>query len=65
MLNTVFPVYAGDLGQNPKSEQQMLNQLSRQQGLRRKRGGGEEHEEMDDWKDRREMENGQNLATCD
>lgn len=26
----VFQVYVGDLGQNPNSEQQMFNQLSKQ-----------------------------------
>lgn len=57
----VFPVYAGDLGQNPKSEQQMFNQLSRQRVAEEEGRGGTLA--MDDWKDRREMANEQNMAT--
>lgn len=58
----VFQVYAGDLGQNTNSEQQMFNQLSRQR-VAEGEGRGEETGKggslaTDDWKDRREIENG-------
>lgn len=46
----VFPVYAGDLGQIPKSEQQMFNQLRRQRVAEEEGRGGTLA--MDDWKDR-------------
>lgn len=56
----VFQVYAGDLGQNPNSEQQMFNQLSRQ---RVAEGEGRRGAlATDDWKDRHEIENGQNMV---
>lgn len=55
----VFQVYAGDLGQNPNSEQQMFNQLSRLQVAEGEGRGGTLA--TDDWKDRREIENGQNM----
>lgn len=55
----VSQVYAGDLGQNPNSEQQMFNQLSRQQVAE---GEGRRGTlATDDWKDRQEIENGQNM----
>lgn len=46
----VFAVYAGDLGQDPKSKQQMFNQLSRQRAAR---GEGSGRRECSQWMPRK------------
>lgn len=58
----VFQVYAGDLGQNPNSEQQMFNQLSRRRVAEGEGREGEEHSQRMTGEDRREMGNGQNVG---